>query len=186
VTTSPGRRRQPVPRQPAVRSRWWRGPAFCSRATGNMHDRVRPRACSYLDTRFLAEMELRVTAQLPEPLAATHDRPFSRHLRTAGPPSAGRSDSHLWSSSTVRGAGCGRTSSSRNFCDDRPRRHRLSLNFDSPTSSSQGGPHRADRRPAPRGPTAPMSFATAWRLPAGTFLDFSTSPISTATALPTS
>jgi glycogen debranching enzyme len=71
------------------------GPAFCiSGRTGNMHAPF-PEGLFYRDTRFLAEMELRVNGHVPEPLAATTTDPFSASFVLRDHPLRGRADSHL-------------------------------------------------------------------------------------------
>ena len=71
------------------------GPAFCiSGRTGNMHASF-PEGLFYRDTRFLAEMELRVNGHVPEPLAATTTDPFSASFVLRDHPLRGRADSHL-------------------------------------------------------------------------------------------
>ena len=54
-----------------------------------------PEGLFYRDTRFLAEMELRVNGQVPEPLAATTTDPFSATFVLRDHPMRGRADSHL-------------------------------------------------------------------------------------------
>ena len=54
-----------------------------------------PEGLFYRDTRFLAEMQLRVNGQVPEPLAATTTDPFSASFVLRDHPLRGRADSHL-------------------------------------------------------------------------------------------
>jgi glycogen debranching enzyme len=54
-----------------------------------------PEGLFYRDTRFLAEMELRVNGQVPEPLAATTTDPFSASFVLRDHPLRGRADSHI-------------------------------------------------------------------------------------------
>jgi len=54
-----------------------------------------PEGLFYRDTRFLAEMELRVNGHVPEPLAATTTDPFSASFVLRDHPLRGRADSHL-------------------------------------------------------------------------------------------
>jgi len=108
--------------------------------------------------------------------------------RTAGPHAAGRADSHWWSSATrLRGAGDAGGGHRRPQTAARSGllRHRMSPQLPtSPTSSrsrratsSRTGELRLER-------PGPDEFAYGGRLPRGTFVDFSTSPRSTATSLP--
>jgi glycogen debranching enzyme len=71
------------------------GSSFCiSLPSGDMLAGL-PHGLFFRDTRFLAELRLRVNGRLPEPLAAHVDDPFSATFVLQGVPEPGRADSHL-------------------------------------------------------------------------------------------
>jgi glycogen debranching enzyme len=71
------------------------GSAFCiSDSSGDMHS-AHPHGLFFRDTRFLAELRLRINGSAPEPLASHLVDPFSAIFVLQAAPQPGRADSHL-------------------------------------------------------------------------------------------